>query len=129
MPSGNWPAGPTPATTILRGGPWKLLRTAELGWWRPMDRPSNARNHCGRWRSITFRLCGRAGFFDLGQNMVGWVRLRVRGEKGTTIIIRYAEALNPDGTLYTTNLRTARNTDHYTLKGNEEEVWEPRFTF
>jgi len=67
--------------------------------------------------------------FDLGQNMVGWIRLRVRGEKGTTIIIRYAEALNPDGTLYTTNLRTARNTDHYTLKGNEEEVWEPRFTF
>jgi alpha-L-rhamnosidase len=67
--------------------------------------------------------------FDLGQNMVGWVCLRVRGEKGTTIIIRHAEALNPDGTLYTTNLRTARSTDHYTLKGGEEEIWEPRFTF
>lgn len=67
--------------------------------------------------------------FDLGQNMVGWVRLIVRGEKGTTVTIRYAEALNPDGTLYTTNLRTARNTDHYTLKGGEEEIWEPRFTF
>jgi alpha-L-rhamnosidase len=67
--------------------------------------------------------------FDLGQNMVGWVRLTVRGEKGKTIIIRFAEALNPDGTLYTTNLRTARNTDHYTLKGGEEEIWEPRFTF
>ncbi|HSB00704.1 MAG TPA: family 78 glycoside hydrolase catalytic domain [Anaerolineales bacterium] len=67
--------------------------------------------------------------FDLGQNMVGWVRLRIRGEKGTTITIRYAEALNPDGTLYTINLRTARSTDHYTLKGGEEEIWEPRFTF
>ena len=67
--------------------------------------------------------------FDMGQNMVGWIRLRVRGEKGTTITIRYAEALNPDGTLYTTNLRTARNTDHYTLKGDGEEVWEPHFTF
>jgi alpha-L-rhamnosidase len=67
--------------------------------------------------------------FDLGQNMVGWVRLRVRGEKGRTITIRYAEALNRDGTLYTINLRTARNTDHYTLKGGEEEIWEPRFTF
>ncbi|RPJ23840.1 MAG: alpha-L-rhamnosidase, partial [Chloroflexi bacterium] len=68
--------------------------------------------------------------FDLGQNMVGWVRLRVCGEKGTTITIRYAEVLNPDGTLYTANLRTARNTDHYTLKGSEEEeVWEPHFTF
>jgi alpha-L-rhamnosidase len=67
--------------------------------------------------------------FDLGQNMVGWVRLAVRGDKGTTITIRYAEVINPDGTLYTANLRTARNTDHYTLKGREEEVWEPRFTF
>jgi alpha-L-rhamnosidase len=67
--------------------------------------------------------------FDLGQNMVGWIRLRVRGEKGTTISIRYAEALNPDGTLYTANLRTARNTDYYTLKGGAEEVWEPHFLF
>ena len=67
--------------------------------------------------------------FDFGQNMVGWVRLRVQGEKGTTIIIRHAEVLNPDGTLYTTNLRTALSTDHYTLKGGEEEIWEPRFTF
>ncbi|HJS20278.1 MAG TPA: family 78 glycoside hydrolase catalytic domain, partial [Anaerolineales bacterium] len=67
--------------------------------------------------------------FDMGQNMVGWIRLRVRGNSGRTITMRYAEALNPDGTLYTNNLRTARNTDHYTLKGEEEEIWEPRFTF
>jgi alpha-L-rhamnosidase len=71
----------------------------------------------------------RRWIFDMGQNMVGWVRLRVRGEKGTTITLRYAEVLNPDGTLYTINLRTARNTDHYTLKGGEEEIWEPHFLF
>jgi alpha-L-rhamnosidase len=67
--------------------------------------------------------------FDMGQNMVGWVRLRVCGERGTTVTLRYAEALNPDGTLYTINLRSARNTDHYTLKGGEEEIWEPHFLF
>ena len=67
--------------------------------------------------------------FDLGQNMVGWVRLIARGETGRTITLRFAEALNPDGTLYTLNLRTSRNTDHYTMKGAEEEIWEPRFTF
>jgi alpha-L-rhamnosidase len=66
--------------------------------------------------------------FDLGQNMVGWVRLRVHGEKGTTVSIRYAEVLNPDGTLYTANLRNARNTDYYTLKDGEQ-VWEPHFLF
>jgi alpha-L-rhamnosidase len=71
----------------------------------------------------------RRWIFDMGQNMVGWVRLRVCGEKGTTVTLRYAEALNPDGTLYTINLRSARNTDHYTLKGSEEEIWEPHFLF
>jgi alpha-L-rhamnosidase len=67
--------------------------------------------------------------FDMGKNMVGWVRLRVEGEAGTEITLRHAEALNPDGTLYTTNLRAARATDRYVLKGDGEEVYEPRFTF
>ncbi|HXD09459.1 MAG TPA: glycoside hydrolase family 78 protein [Anaerolineales bacterium] len=71
----------------------------------------------------------RRWIFDLGQNLVGWVRLRVRGEKGTTVSIRYAEVLNTDGTLYTANLRSARNTDYYTLKGGEDEIWEPHFLF
>ncbi|MFD6995570.1 alpha-L-rhamnosidase [Streptomyces mirabilis] len=67
--------------------------------------------------------------FDLGQNMVGSVRLRVSGEAGTTVRLRHAEVLNPDGTLYTANLRTAAATDTYTLKGGGEETYEPRFTF
>ena len=46
--------------------------------------------------------------FDLGQNMVGRVRLKISGPAGTTITLRHAEMLNPDGTLYTTNLRRAR---------------------
>ncbi|MFD9320113.1 alpha-L-rhamnosidase [Streptomyces sp. NPDC060053] len=67
--------------------------------------------------------------FDLGQNMVGSVRLRVSGEAGTTVRLRHAEVLNPDGTIYTANLRTAAATDTYTLKGSGAEVYEPRFTF
>ncbi|MFG3257285.1 family 78 glycoside hydrolase catalytic domain [Streptomyces sp. NPDC048172] len=79
--------------------------------------------------------------FDLGQNMVGTVRLTVAGPSGpsgpagTRIRLRYAEALNPDGTLYTANLRSARATDTYTLKGagtgtgTGTEAFEPRFTF
>jgi len=43
--------------------------------------------------------------------------------------VRFAEVLNPDGSLYTTNLRNARATDYYTFKGTGEEVWEPQFTF
>ena len=67
--------------------------------------------------------------FDLGQNMVGWAKLRVRGAEGTTVRLRFAEMLNPDGTVYTTNLRGAKATDYYTLAGKGEETYEPTFTF
>ncbi|WCN79269.1 family 78 glycoside hydrolase catalytic domain [Micromonospora sp. LH3U1] len=67
--------------------------------------------------------------FDLGQNMVGKVRLKVNGPAGSTVRIRHAEVLNPNGTAYTANLRSARATDLYTLRGGGAEVYEPTFTF
>ena len=45
--------------------------------------------------------------FDLGQNMVGWCRLKLRGPAGTRVVLRHAERLNDDGTVYTANLRGA----------------------
>ena len=67
--------------------------------------------------------------YDLGQNMVGWCRLKVRGAAGATVTLRHAEILKPDGTLYLDNIRGARVTDHYTLKGSGTEIYEPRFTY
>ncbi|MEV0155792.1 family 78 glycoside hydrolase catalytic domain [Micromonospora sp. NPDC050686] len=67
--------------------------------------------------------------FDLGQNMVGKVRLKVDGPTGTTVRIRHAEVLNPDGTAYTANLRSAKATDYYRLAGGGPETYEPTFTF
>jgi len=67
--------------------------------------------------------------FDMGQNMVGWCRLRVSGPKGAVVTLRHAETLKPDGSLYVDNLRSARATDTYVLKGQGVEVWEPRFTY
>ncbi|HPC59280.1 MAG TPA: family 78 glycoside hydrolase catalytic domain [Verrucomicrobiota bacterium] len=67
--------------------------------------------------------------FDLGQNMVGWCQLRVRGPAGTVVRLRDAETLQPDGTLYLDNLRDAKVTDLYTLKGRGTEIYEPRFTY
>ena len=66
--------------------------------------------------------------FDLGQNMVGWCRLHVKGPAGTKVTLRFAETLKPDGTLYLANLRGALVTDTYTLNGSGVETWEPRFT-
>jgi alpha-L-rhamnosidase len=67
--------------------------------------------------------------FDLGQNMVGVVRLKVSAPAGTKLTLRHAEVLNPDGTLYTKNLRTAVSIDTYICKGGGEEIFQPHFTF
>lgn len=67
--------------------------------------------------------------FDMGKNFSGWARLRVTAPAGTKIIMRFGEMLNPDGSVYRTNLRSARVTDTYICKGGGEEVWEPEFTY
>jgi alpha-L-rhamnosidase len=68
--------------------------------------------------------------FDLGQNMVGVVRLKVKAPAGTVITLHHAEMLNPkSGTIYTANLRGAPSVDVYTCSGNGTEIWQPKFTF
>jgi alpha-L-rhamnosidase len=69
--------------------------------------------------------------FDMGQNFAGFARVAVRGLAGTKLRLRFAEVLNPNGTIYTKNLRGAQATDTYILKGAEEgdELWQPRFTY
>jgi alpha-L-rhamnosidase len=66
---------------------------------------------------------------DMGQNMVGWVRLSSQGPAGTVVSLRHGEALDADGNLYTANLGNAQQTVTYILKGGEPEVFEPHFTF
>ncbi len=106
--------GPTPTLSAMLGPPVRATerltpvadpRRLGSGWQRP------------RW------------VFDMGQNMVGRVRLRVRGRRGVTVRLRHAEMLDDRGELYTDNLRTARATDHFTLAGDGVETFEPRFTF
>jgi alpha-L-rhamnosidase len=66
---------------------------------------------------------------DMGQNMVGWIRLNVKGPAGTKVTLRHAEVLDREGNFYTENLRSARQTDTYILRGGDAEVFEPHFTF
>lgn len=66
---------------------------------------------------------------DFGQNMVGWVRFSVSGEAGSEVEINHAEVLDKDGNFYMENMRSAKVTIRYTLKGAERETYEPRFTF
>lgn len=76
-----------------------------------------------------FKTPGGDTVVDLGQNMVGWVRLTAQGAAGTTITLRHAEVLDKAGNFYVANLRGAKATAKYTLKGSGRETFEPRFTF
>lgn len=64
---------------------------------------------------------------DMGQNMTGWVKLKAKGKKGDKITLRFAEVLDDKGRLKTANLRSAKATDIYTMRGDGTETWEPRF--
>jgi alpha-L-rhamnosidase len=71
---------------------------------------------------------GGGWIVDMGQNMVGWMRVKASGEAGTRIGLRFAEILSPDGNLYRDNLRNANATDILYLHGGEQ-IWSPHFTF
>jgi alpha-L-rhamnosidase len=77
-------------------------------------------------RSVSVDRAGRH-IVDFGQNLPGWLRIQVDAPAGTCIRIRHAEVLDEDGSLYTDNLRTARQADEFTTAGGPE-VLEPRFT-
>ncbi|WP_205942697.1 alpha-L-rhamnosidase [Pedobacter psychroterrae] len=80
-------------------------------------------------KSVTPRPGGKYNV-DLGQNFAGLVRLQVKGKAGDTIRLKYGEMLHPDGRIMTENLRRARATDTYILKGDPNgETWMPQFTY
>ena len=72
---------------------------------------------------------GKRYILDMGQNMAGWLKMNVKGNKGAKVTLRYAESLQPSGELYVANLRDAMVTDVYTLKGEGVEMWRPTFVF
>ncbi len=72
--------------------------------------------------------------FDLGQNLAGWARVRVQGAAGTEITLKYAERLRDDGRADMEHNAEfvqsgAFQTDRYILRGDAQEVWEPRFVY
>lgn len=82
-------------------------------------------------KPLTIRKRGDTYIIDMGQNMAGWVKMKIKGAAGDTIRLRFAELLDEDGGLYVRNLRDARATDIYVVSGREPEgvQWAPRFVY
>lgn len=67
---------------------------------------------------------------DMGQNMIGWLQVRLKGKKDSTVVMRFAEVLKPNQTeLYVDNLRSAQVTDTYTPAVDGDFSWEPTFVY
>jgi alpha-L-rhamnosidase len=138
---GQWEAttGPVLYSDLLMGercdarrepGPWRPVRTSARDGIRLVPQRAQPIRVTEELRPIsTQRRAPGTYIVDFGQNMVGWVRLAVRGQRGARVQMRFAEMLEPDGSLHVSNLRSARQLDTYVLAGEADEVFEPRFTF
>lgn len=78
---------------------------------------------------VAIRNIGGKQVLDMGQNFSGWLKIKVRGKRGEKVQLRFSESLQPNGELYVANLRDARVTDIYTLKGEGVETWQPSFVY
>lgn len=72
--------------------------------------------------------------YDMGRNIAGWARLTLSGPAGTTVTLRYAEQLGPDGDINQAHIKQfvqtgEFQTDTYILHGNGPETYEPRFAY
>ncbi len=108
---------------------WKTVRILEWDWnslIAPVGPPVR-RIEVMAPVSISRSPTGRT-LLDFGQNLVGRLRLTAQGTAGQTITLRHAEVLE-NGELCTRPLRYAEATDRYSLRGEDKETWEPRFTF
>ncbi|WP_326836847.1 family 78 glycoside hydrolase catalytic domain [Amycolatopsis rhabdoformis] len=117
------------ASSTVADGDWSPVVPVEVPAVRPRPRTSQPVRVIER-REVVDVITTPSGatVVDFGQNLVGWVRITVSGPRGHTITLRHAEVLER-GELGTRPLRNAAATDRYTLAGDGEETWEPKWTF
>ncbi|WP_294470528.1 family 78 glycoside hydrolase catalytic domain [uncultured Bacteroides sp.] len=82
-------------------------------------------------KPVSIQKMGDRYILDIGQNMAGWIRFRIKGNAGDSIRLRFAESLQTNGELFTRNFRDARSTDVYVVSGREtkDATWVPRFIY
>ena len=76
-----------------------------------------------------FKIDDKHIVFDFNQNMAGWAKISLKGERGSKVTLVYAEGLKEDNHVNQLNLRSARCSDTYILKGEGIETYSPRFTY
>jgi alpha-L-rhamnosidase len=124
------PGWDRPCGAGFTGTGWKpvFVESEDTSILRPQDGPPVKEQECLQPLSLFTSPRGER-VIDFGQNISGWVRFKVQGKAGDRVKIRHAETLDGAGNFYTENLRSARQTIEYTLKGGGIESYSPFFTF
>jgi hypothetical protein len=146
----DWKTAPSPITfSSIYGGEDYDGRLEQLGWDRPgfddsawqnavsvsgpggklrpeKDHPLQVMEEIGA-KAIKEPRKG-VFIYDFGQNASGIIRLKVKGPKGQRVLITPAELLNKDG-LADQRASGEPYSFSYTLRGEGEESWTPRFTY
>ena len=126
------------ATRELTG--WSTVGYNDAGWKQVDMMPPVAKNLVAQpnenirikeiLKPVKITPTNRGTFIlDMGQNMVGWISFKAKGNKGDTLKMRFSETLKGKDSLYLDNMRNAQVTDKYIFKGEGIEKWEPRFTY
>ncbi|MFT4095058.1 MAG: family 78 glycoside hydrolase catalytic domain [Niabella sp.] len=121
-------------------GEWSTTGYDASGWLTPwlvkapagkvQPQPNPPMKIMQRLKPVSIQKTGENRYvLDMGQNFAGWLQIKVKGKRGEQVKMRFAESLQSNGQLYTANLRDARATDSYTLKGDQEEIWHPSFVY
>ena len=85
---------------------------------------------CGTFKEVSRENKGNGVFVsDMGANFAGWVRIKVKGERGAAVTMKFGERLDDNGFVNQLNLRSARCSDKYILRGEGVEEFAPRFTY
>ena len=104
----------------------KILETSKMILIAPEGPPVKVVN---KLEPLSIKKTDEGWLVDMGQNMVGWIQIKASGNNGDVLTLKHAEVLDKEGNMYYDNLRAAKCTNTYTLKGGTEETFEPHFTF
>lgn len=111
-------------------GQWKQADLMESPGGKLLPQPSPNLKVMEEIRPIEIKpLADGKYLLDMGQNMVGWLHVALKGKAGQPVTLRFAESLKDDGTIYTANLRSAKATDIYTPAKDGDFSWEPSFVY
>jgi len=108
---------------------WTKVRTTDISKEKLIATEGPPVRIVNRLKPLSIEKVGDDWLVDMGQNMVGWIEIKAAGKRGDVILLRHAEVLDKEGKIYYENLRSAKQTNTYRLKGGGEETFEPHFTF